>query len=77
MAYQSERPLFVQGDRVRHRNGGRGRVVRVTTVYVYDVVWDENMIPREGTHKERDLSAETPTRTSVANGRQQAARASY
>jgi hypothetical protein len=38
----------------------------VTTVYVYDVVWDENMIPRKGTYEERDLSAETPSRISGA-----------
>ena len=43
-----------------------GRVVGVTTVYVYDVVWDENMFPRKGTCDEQDLSADTPIRASAA-----------
>jgi hypothetical protein len=64
MAYQ-RRALFAKGDPVRHWNGGSGRVVGVTTVYVYDVVWDENMFPRKGTYDERDLSAETPIRASA------------
>jgi hypothetical protein len=58
------RALFMTDDRVRHRNGGGGRVVAVRTVYVYDVVWDESMIPRKGTYDERDLAADPPSRTS-------------